>query len=143
MIYIGFGFLYTFLRAHSWTSVALNWISGAWSMLCAMLWIGFWYRVYHAAFTDNKITIDVRRMIDGDFCAGSSLIALGVVLGKVNIMQTLFFSTVLPCIYSCNYQLIATVYGIADIGGSIVIHSFGAVFGLSMSRAYLTPKHSQ
>ena len=43
MVYIGFGFLYTFLRAHSWTSVALNWISGAWSMLCAMLWIGFWY----------------------------------------------------------------------------------------------------
>lgn len=84
MIYVGFGFLYTFLRAHSWSSMVFNWFAAAWAFLCAMLWIGFWERVLHSTFPHNKIQLGIREMIDGDFCAGSVLIAFGVVLGKVN-----------------------------------------------------------
>ncbi len=85
MIYVGFGFLYTFLKAHAWSSVVFNWVCAAWTMLCGMLWIGFWERVFHSEFEHNMIKLNIRNIIDGDFCAGSALIAFGVLLGKVNI----------------------------------------------------------
>ena len=42
MVYVGFGFLMVFLRAHSWTSLAFNWLTASWAFLCSGLWIGFW-----------------------------------------------------------------------------------------------------
>ena len=139
MIYLGFGFLYTFLKAHSWASVTLNWICAAWTMLTAMLWIGLWERVWFAHFTD-KIGLSIRGMIDGDFCAGAALIAFGVVLGKVNTFQSLFIGTIIGCFYSLNYTLLAFVYGVSDLGGSMYIHTFGAIFGVMCSWAYMNPK---
>jgi len=84
MVYIGFGFLYTFLKAHSWTSVVFNWLAAAWAMLTSLLWIGFWTRVWHGDFENNKIELSLRTLVGADFCAASVLIAFGVVLGKVN-----------------------------------------------------------
>ena len=143
MVFVGFGFLYTFLKAHSWTSVAFNWIAAAWGLLTAVLWIGFWERVWHSKFEHNKIKLSIRSLIDADFAAASALIAFGVVLGKVNCFQTLFIATVLVCFYSLNYTLCASVYGAADIGGSMYIHAFGAIFGVMCSWAYANPKEEK
>jgi len=84
MVYVGFGFLMTFLRAHSWSSIALNWIMAVWAFLCSSLWIGFWERVWHDDFEHHPIDLSIRHMIDADFGAATCLISLGAILGKVN-----------------------------------------------------------
>ena len=37
--------------------------------------------------------------------------------------------------YALNFQICVTSIGATDIGGTVVLHTFGAYFGLSFSRA--------
>ena len=84
MVFVGFGFLYVFLRAHSWASIAFNWLAGSWAFLIGILWLEFWSRVFSSNFEHNKIKLDIKMLVEGSFCAASILIAYGAVLGKLN-----------------------------------------------------------
>lgn len=143
MVYVGFGFLMVFLRAHSWTSLAFNFLTAAWAFLCSGLWIGFWERVWHDHFEHHKIELSVRQMCDADFGAATVLITMGALLGKVNAYQLLFVATIETCFAALCYTLTYTVYGAADIGGSMWIHCFGGLFGIICSWAYRNPKEKE
>lgn len=140
MVFVGFGFLYVFLRAHSWTSLAFNWLAGSWAFLIGILWIGFWMRVLHSNFEDNMIKLDIKMLVEGNFCAASILIAYGAVLGKLNAYQLLWMATVQACFYSLNLALCDSVYGSTDPGGTIYIHLFGGAFGVFTSWVYRNPR---
>ena len=43
MIYVGFGFLMVFLRAHGWSSLGFNFFIAAWSVQFTMLAAPFWH----------------------------------------------------------------------------------------------------
>jgi ammonium transporter Rh len=45
MIFVGFGFLMVFLKAHSWTSVGFNYIVACWALQITILLSGFWNNV--------------------------------------------------------------------------------------------------
>jgi ammonium transporter Rh len=74
----------------------------------------------------------VKSLILGDFSAGCVLITYGVLLGKVSPLQMMLIATFETIFYTIN-ELIALDMEITDIGGSMVIHMFGAFFGLSLS----------
>lgn len=42
MVFIGFGFLMTFLKTHSWTAVGFNFIIAIWAIQWTILCQGFW-----------------------------------------------------------------------------------------------------
>ena len=48
MIFIGFGFLMSFIKTMSWTALAFNWIVSIWALQWAILFVGF----FHQAFGD-------------------------------------------------------------------------------------------
>jgi ammonium transporter Rh len=43
MIFIGFGFLMTFIKTSSWSALAFNWIISAWALQWGILSTGFWH----------------------------------------------------------------------------------------------------
>jgi len=89
MIFIGFGFLMTFLKTMSWTALSYNWIISIWAFQFAILSVGFW----HQLFGDDpwaKIEVNLESMILGDFGAGAAMITFGVLLGKINLQQLMF-----------------------------------------------------
>jgi len=47
MIFVGFGFLMVFLKAHSWSSMGYNMFVAAWSMQFTILIVGFFYCLFH------------------------------------------------------------------------------------------------
>lgn len=61
------------------------------------------------------------------------LIAFGAVLGKVGPLELLVMVVVGVFGYSLNEDLLYNELKIYDVGGSIVIHCFGAFFGLVVS----------
>ena len=81
----------------------------------------------------HKIDIDVIQLILADFCAGAVLITFGVVLGKISFYQLWVLATIETIFYCLNESILMDVFKVADIGGSMVIHTFGAVFGLAAS----------
>jgi ammonium transporter Rh len=76
--------------------------------------------------------MSISTLIKGDFGAGAVLITYGVVLGTVSPFQMLIVS-ILETIFFCVNEQIAFHMKITDLGGSMVIHMFGAFFGLALS----------
>jgi len=88
MIFIGFGFLMTFLKTMSWTALSYNWIISIWAFQFAILSLGFWHNIFEGQW--KKIDINLESMILGDFGAGAAMITFGVLLGKINLQQLMF-----------------------------------------------------
>merc|ERR1719453_1479910 len=87
---------------------------------------------------DAHVPMEVPMLIEGDFAAAAVLITFGGVLGKVSPLQLLLIGLVEVVVYAVNFELVAKI-GTLDVGGSLVIHAFGAYFGLACSYA-CTPK---
>jgi ammonium transporter Rh len=172
MIFIGFGFLMTFLRKYGFGAVGFNYLIG----VCVIQWVILTDGMAHQAFqecpdigaaaaasgllcgrgckfTDStagtcewdahyNIDISLVSLVGGDFGAATALITFGALLGKTSPLQTLFVVLVEMIFYSINFQLVATEMGAADVGGSMTIHAFGAYFGLAASM-FLTPEKAK
>ena len=139
MIFIGFGFLMTFLRKSSYTGVGLTFLIGAltiqWYLLNRTFWIGSLTGTY------NKLLLDIPTLASADFCAGAVLISFGAVLGKVSPVQALGMAVIEVVLYALNEQLGILYFRVDDIGGTITLHMFGAFYGLAFSRL-VTPAGS-
>ena len=68
-----------------------------------------------------------------DFGAGAVLITFGVLLGKVSLFQLFVIATIEVFFYCLNEAILLSIFKVYDIGGSMVIHTFGAVFGIVAS----------
>jgi ammonium transporter Rh len=132
MIFIGFGFLMTFLRKYSFSAVGLTFLIGGFVLQWHILVEAFveYFIVGH----HDVLHINVKALVLGDFAAGAVLVSYGVLLGKVSFLQMLLIAT-FECIFYTFNETIGLEMGITDIGGSMVIHMFGAFFGLSCSMA--------
>jgi len=85
----------------------------------------------------QRVEINIVSLIKADFAAGAVLISFGALLGKISFTQMLLLSVMEVFVYSLN-EAVCNKLEITDVGGSMVIHVFGAFFGLSASYA-LTP----
>ena len=71
-----------------------------------------------------------------DFAAAAVLITFGAVLGKISRVQLLCVGMLEIVFYAVNEWIVVKYLKISDAGGSIIIHSFGAYFGLAVARVY-------
>uniref|UniRef100_G3Q0V7 Rh family B glycoprotein n=1 Tax=Gasterosteus aculeatus aculeatus TaxID=481459 RepID=G3Q0V7_GASAC len=134
MIFIGFGFLMTFLQRYGFSSVGFNFLIAAFSLQWATLMQGFFHGMH-----EGKIHIGVLSMINADFCTGSVLISFGAVLGKTSPFQLLVMAIFEVTLFSVNEFVLVTALGARDAGGSMTIHTFGAYFGLMVTRVLYRP----
>ena len=140
MVFVGFGFLMTFLRKYSYSAVGLTFLGGVLCLQWGILNVGFWNRVFGMAW--NKINLTVaeyvlllvlmmmmvdsheRSLVNGDFAAAAMLISFGAVIGRVTPTQFLFMCIVEMVFYGLNNALVIEKLGLADIGGTYTIHMF-------------------
>uniref|UniRef100_A0A8C2BX68 Ammonium transporter Rh type B-like n=1 Tax=Cyprinus carpio TaxID=7962 RepID=A0A8C2BX68_CYPCA len=134
MIFVGFGFLMTFLQRYGFSSVGFNFLIAAFSLQWATLMQGFFHGMHH-----GKIHVGVTSMINADFCTGSVLISFGAVLGKTSPVQLLVMAIFEVTLFAVNEFILLTILGANDAGGSMTIHTFGAYFGLVVTRVLYRP----
>jgi len=134
MIFIGFGFLMTFLRKYGYSSVGLNFLVASFVIQWHMLVGGF----MHQAFDEereggfHKIGINLTTLLLADFASAAVLITFGALLGKVTATQLLLLGFLEIIFFALNENILLKI-GIMDVGGSIIVHIFGAYFGLAAS----------
>ncbi|KAG5846312.1 hypothetical protein ANANG_G00113610 [Anguilla anguilla] len=108
MIFVGFGFLMTFLKRYSFSSVGVNLLLAAFGLQWGILMQGFWH------MSDGKIKMDILRMINADFSTATVLISFGAVLGKTSPVQLLIMTVLEITIFSLNEHLVAEVLGVSN-----------------------------
>ncbi|XP_063172882.1 ammonium transporter Rh type B [Candoia aspera] len=134
MIFLGFGFLMTFLKRYSFGGVAFNFLIAAFTLQWSVLIQGFFH-----TFHNGKIHVGIESMINADFCAGSVLISFGALLGKTSPVQLLLMAGLEVALFGINEYILLSVLQVKDAGGSMTIHAFGAYFGLMVSRVLFRP----
>ncbi|KAG2429545.1 hypothetical protein HXX76_010780 [Chlamydomonas incerta] len=132
MIWIGFGFLMTFMRRYGYGAIALNYFASALMFLAAILMLGATQQVFWNQHR-TKIQIDIALLIDSAFCAASGMIAFGAIIGKATPTQLTWLLFWQVPLYALNQHLVIHTFKALDMGGTIVIHLFGAYFGLAAS----------
>lgn len=131
MVFVGFGFLMVFLKTYSWTAVGYNYLIATFIIPMAILFTGFWHQAFAGKW--HMIELSMTTLINADFAAAVHLITFGVLLGRVSLPQLFVIASIETFIWAFNEALIIVELKATDIGGSMVLHMFGAYFGLAAS----------
>merc|ERR1711871_1562516 len=132
MIFIGFGFLMTFLKKYGMSALSLNMMVAVFAIQWHILVNGLVHKIFDGS-TDTKITIGITQFITGDFAAAVILITFGALIGKVTWLQMMIITFFEIIFFSLNENINLKYFKTADVGGSVTVHMFGAYFGLACS----------
>lgn len=132
MMFFGFGYLMTFLKRYGLGAVGFTMlvtcISLEWGVICEAFFTQMEDGVY------GPVEIHLPALINGSFAAAALLISFGGVIGRVSPLQLVVMSLIEIVVYTFNKRMILEhTVGLADDGGTIIIHTFGAYFGLAVS----------
>jgi len=164
MIFIGFGFLMTFLKKYGLAAVSLNMLLSVVCIEWSILVHGFLHPHYdtcdapgaddhHRAarsaggggggeYHYNKhcnpdwpwINITLTTMLSADFATAAVLISFGVLLGTTTPVQLVLMTLIEIVLFNVNEVIGRAYMGAVDAGDTIFVHMFGAYFGLAVSR---------
>lgn len=139
MIFIGFGFLMTFLRKYGFGAVSFTLMLGAFCIQWSALLHGFFAKLFDGNF-DEKIELGLHTLVEGDFAAAAVLISFGAIIGKCSPTQYFLMAVIETVLYALNFQIGALELKAVDVGGTMFIHLFGAYFGLAVSLVVSPPR---
>jgi len=160
MIFIGFGFLMTFLKKYGLAAVSLNMLLSVVCIEWSILVHGFLHPHYDTCADDhhraarsaggggdhgfhyNKhcnpdwpwINITLTTMLSADFATAAVLISFGVLLGTTTPVQLVLMTLIEIVLFNVNEVIGRAYIGAVDAGDTIFVHMFGAYFGLAVSR---------
>jgi ammonium transporter Rh len=105
------------------------------------LFCRFLYGMGGSDDTQLPLPLSVSVFTDGQFAAATLLISFGAVIGRATPTQLAIMALCQSFPYAFNkVVLVFGLWGAEDVGGTMTIHMFGALFGLSVSYAMGTPK---
>lgn len=129
MLLVGFGFLMVFIRKHGYSSITATFLAVSVAIPMYIIIKSFGGESF------SKSTISIDTLLYAEFAAASLLIAIGAPLGRLKMDQYIIMGLLFVPTYIFNEWLIlesGMFKGFLDTGGSIVIHAFGAYFGLGV-----------
>jgi ammonium transporter Rh len=146
MIYIGFGYLMTFLRRYGFSAIGYTFLISTlvcqWSVILQCFAES--QEPLFSQTIDTPCEVDVVHILNGLFCSGAVMISYGAVLGKATPAQLVIMGFIEPMFYWLNsyLTLFPSQIGAFDVGGGMVIHVFGCYFGLAATW-FLTNHHTR
>ena len=142
MIFIGFGLLYAALKDHQWSSIGIVLFLGIIAFEMSFMWNYLWYNSFYNSNNSrttmeeegwSRLPLNFDQLITIDYISAPVLISLGAIIGKLSMGQMLIVSIFEPFFSSLNYYLCYATVKAIDNGGSLYIHFFGAIFGITLS----------
>lgn len=132
MLLVGFGFLMVFVRRYGFGAV-----TGTYLVVAVGLPLYILLRA-NGIFGHQLSPHTLDALLFAELSVATSLIAMGAVLGRLRVFQYALLALLVVPLYLLNEWIvlddaIGYTTGFKDTAGSIVIHAFGAYFGLSMS----------
>ena len=131
MIFLGFGFLRSFLKHYSWSSIIFTLLGGIFCFEFAFIILITWGALLKKRWIEGYYNFDF--FFDALYITASLIISFGNYFGKLSFAQ--FFVVILiETIFSAlNYILMRKSLKLIDIGGTLTVHLFAAIFGFAFS----------
>lgn len=136
MLLVGFGFLMVFVKKYGRSALTATYLLVSVALPLYFLKENF--------FAIGSLEGLIDKLILAEFAAASLLICAGAVLGRLKMGQYLLLGLLFVPFYALNEWIVLNgglglISGkVIDTGGSIVIHAFGAIFGLAVAASMTT-----
>jgi ammonium transporter Rh len=135
MLLVGFGFLMVFLRKYGRSALTATFLLVATA-------IPLYLVLDKAGLFGSATKVEIDGLVLGEFAAASLLICAGACLGRLKMYQYIVLAVLFIPLYMLNEWIVAE-NGLGwigqgpfvDTGGSIIIHAFGAFFGMGVVMA--------
>ncbi|MFA6290377.1 MAG: hypothetical protein WC637_01275 [Victivallales bacterium] len=133
MLLLGFGFLMVFVRKYGYSATTSTYLVVAVGLPMYML-----LRASGILCSEPIAPSTIKALLFAEFATASALIAMGAVLGRIRVYQYAILAALLVPAYLLNEWLVldgglGITRGFVDTAGSIIIHAFGAYFGLGLA----------
>ena len=135
MLLVGFGFLMVFVKNYGYSATTGTYLVVAVGMPLYMLFRSM------GIICGEPVTADcIKALLLAEFAAAAALISMGAVLGRLRVYQYAILALIIVPVYMLNEWMVldgglGITKGFTDAAGSIVIHAFGAYFGLGLTVA--------
>ncbi|KAM3871488.1 rh blood group, D antigen [Diretmus argenteus] len=128
VVILGFGFLGSFLVRYGFSGSGFNLLVAAMATQWAVILNGLesWYH-------RGKIRVDLRSLVVAEICTASALISMGAVLGKTNPVHLLLIALLEVLGFVLNGWLLQTFLMVQPLKSIMLLHIFGAFFGLMLT----------
>lgn len=136
MIFIGFGFLMTFLKNYGFSSVGVNLLIAVVCIQWSFIVRGF---IHADVLGGDGFKLGVPEMVTSNFATATVLISFGAVLGKASPSQLIIMGIIEVILAQINEYIGVDLLHTKDVGESMFIHMFGAYFGLAVARVLYNP----
>ena len=131
---LGLGFLMSFLKRFGYGSVGFSLLLVAFVLQWSLLVRGLVENNSgQPPFTGN-FTVGLRNLALADFTAIAVLISVSALIGKTTLTQLVVLAIIEVVVQVFNEHINLTLFKTYDVGRSIYVHLFGALFGLSASK---------
>lgn len=132
MLMIGFGFLMVYVRRYGYSAVTATYI-------LVSIAIPLYIFIKNMGYFGEPFDVHIDKLLFAEFAAASLLIAVGAPLGRLKIRQYIVMALLfVPCYMMNEWILVDNGLGliphgeVIDTGGSLLIHAFGAYFGMGV-----------
>ena len=143
MLLVGFGFLMVFVRNYGYSA-----ITGTYLVVGVGLPLYMLLRSTGVLSAEAVAPESIKAVLLAEFACAAALISMGAILGRVRLYQYALMGLVAIPAYTLNEWLVLDggleiTKGFTDAAGSIVIHAFGAYFGLGLTLALTSADHRE
>jgi ammonium transporter Rh len=143
MLLVGFGFLMVFVRKYGYSAT-----TGTYLVVAVGIPLYVFLRASGILCGEPIAPSTIKALLYAEFAVASALIAMGAVLGRLRVFQYALLALLLVPVYLLNEWMVldgglGVTRGFVDTAGSIIIHAFGAYFGLGMTLAVTTAAQRQ
>ncbi|NQU42803.1 ammonium transporter [bacterium] len=138
MLLVGFGFLMVFVRKYGYGAT-----TGTYLVVAVGLPLYLLLRASGILCSEPIAPSTIKALLYAEFAVASALIAMGAVLGRLRVFQYALLALLLVPAYLLNEWLVldgglGVTRGFVDTAGSIIIHAFGAYFGIGLTLVLTT-----
>jgi ammonium transporter Rh len=138
MLLVGFGFLMVAARKYGYGAT-----TGTYLVVGAAIPLYIALRAWGWLSVESVIPDSPKSLLLAEFACASALIAMGAVLGRLRVYQYALLALLIVPAYMLNERLVldgglGITKGFQDSAGSVIIHAFGAYFGLGLAIALTT-----
>lgn len=141
MLLVGFGFLMVFVRNYGYSAT-----TGTYLVVAVGLPLYILLRSTGLISAEPVSPDSIKALLLAEFGCAAALIAMGAVLGRLRIYQYGLLAALAVVAYMVNEWLVldgglGLTKGFVDSAGSIIIHAFGAYFGLGLAMSLTSATH--
>lgn len=140
MMFIGFGYLMTFMKWYGLGAVGFTMLVTAIGLQWAVFTESFFDQLMNNLDNWHDVNLDIYSLLNALYATSAVLISFGALIGKISPFQLVIMAIVELFLHSFNFKILMGSLHIADMGGTYIDHMFGAYFGLAAAYMFGVPK---